>query len=197
MPKQIYQIKMALKGSKPNIWRRVLMPSDLPLGDVHQIIQTTMGWDNYHLHQFLKDRNYYTVRAPGETDWDIMDSIDYKKMKLKLSNLLKAEKDKMVYEYDFGDGWAHDIILEKILPVDPKIKYPVCTAGKMNCPPEDCGGIWGYANMLEILKNPEHEEYNEYLEWLGEEFDPAFFDIAEVNELLQEKNYGCFDLSPF
>lgn len=197
MPKHIYQIQIALKSSKPKIWRRVLMPSDLPLGDVHQIIQTAMGWENYHLHQFIKDKIFYTVRAPGETDWATMDINDYEKKKLRLSDLLKAEKDKMVYEYDFGDGWQHDLILEKILPVDPAIKYPVCTDGKMNCPPEDCGGVWGYADMLEILKNPGHEQYEEFLEWIGDEFDPEYFDLEDVNELLQENNYGCFGFSPF
>ncbi|NLF42957.1 MAG: plasmid pRiA4b ORF-3 family protein, partial [Bacteroidales bacterium] len=99
----------------------------------------------------------------------------------------------ILYEYDFGDGWEHDIILEKILPVDNNIKYPVCLTGKMNCPPEDCGGAYGYANLREILKQPDHEEYNDSLEWLGREFDPTFFDKDEVNECLMDEEYGCPD----
>jgi len=124
--------------------------------------------------------------------WDEMDNVDYKE--IKISDLLKKEKDKIVYEYDFGDGWEHDIILEKILTPDNDTKHPICLTGKMNCPPEDCGGIWGYSDMLEILKDPDHEEYESYIEWLGEEFDPTYFDKDEVNELLREKDYGCIEL---
>ena len=193
MTKQIYQIQIALQGFKPKIWRRVLIPSDLMLGDVHKIIQTAMGWENGHLHQFIKDKKFYTFTPDGEDEWSMKGSTDYKKKRIRLSDLLVAEKDNMVYEYDFGDGWHHDIILEKILPVDPTIKYPVCTAGKMNCPPEDSGGVWGYAEMLEIVKNPKHEQYEDYNEWLGEDFDPEFFDMDEVNEVLKEKNYGCYE----
>lgn len=184
MTKKIYQIQIALKGFKPKIWRRLLIPSDLLLSDFHHIIQIAMGWTNSHLHQFIKNRTYYTGRMPGDDDyWDEMNNVDYKSM--KISDLLKKEKTKIVYEYDFGDSWEHDIILEKILPIDNTINYPVCLKGKMNCPPEDCGGIWGYADMLEILQQPDHEEYESYIEWLGDEFDPEYFDLEETNELLR------------
>jgi len=182
MTKKIFQIQIALKGFKPKIWRRILIPSDLLLSDFHMVIQKTMGWTNSHLHQFIKNRTFYTLRMQDDDLWDEMDNVDYKKM--KISDLLKIEKEKIVYEYDFGDSWEHDIILEKILPIDNNIKYPVCLTGKMNCPPEDCGGVWGYSDMLEVLKNPDHEEYESYIEWLGEEFDPEFFDKNEINKLL-------------
>ena len=101
----------------------------------------------------------------------------------------------MSYEYDFGDGWNHEIVLEKILPFDDKVEYPVCIKGKMNCPLEDCGGVWGYADLLKVLKNPQHKEYDELVDWVGDEdFDPEYFDKDEVNELLREKNYGCWVL---
>ncbi|HDJ33549.1 MAG TPA: plasmid pRiA4b ORF-3 family protein [Bacteroidetes bacterium] len=189
MSAKIYQIQIALKGIKPKIWRRLLVPSDLLLSDFHKVIQTSMGWTNSHLHQFIKDNTFYSARMQDDDFWDEMDNVDYKNM--KLSDLLKKEKEKMVYEYDFGDGWEHDIILEKILPVDKNTKYPVCLAGKMSCPPEDCGGVWGYADMLEILKDPDHEEYETYVEWLGGEFDPEYFDKDLVNQLLMEEEYGC------
>lgn len=192
MTKKIYQIQIALKGFKPKIWRRILVPSDLLLSDFHKIIQTSMGWTNSHLHQFVKNRTFYIVRIQDDDMWDEMDNVDYKKM--KISDLLKKEKEKIIYEYDLGDGWEHDIILEKILPIDDKIKYPVCLTGKMNCPPEDCGGVWGYSDMLEILKQPDHEEHESFIEWLGDEFDPEYFDKDEVNELLREKDYGCIEL---
>ena len=192
MSKKIYQIQIALKGFKPKIWRRLLTQSDLLLSDFHKIIQTSMGWTNSHLHQFIKNRTYYSMRMQDDDLWDDGDNVDYKKM--KISDLLKNEKEKILYEYDFGDGWEHDIILEKILPCDDKIIYPICLDGKMNCPPEDCGGVWGYSDMLEILRQPDHDEYESYIEWLGEEFDPKYFDKDEINQLLRGKNYGCFEL---
>jgi len=190
MKNQIYQIQIALKDFKPKIWRRLLIPADTLLSDLHKIIQTSMGWTNSHLHQFIKDRTYYTVKVKDDYTWDEMDNVDYKRM--KISDLLKTEKQKIKYEYDFGDGWEHDVILEKILVRDEKIKYPICIAGKMSCPPEDCGGSWGYADMLEILKNPAHPEYKEFVDWLDEDFDPEYFDKEEVNESLMAKNFGCF-----
>lgn len=190
MTKKIYQVQIALRGFKPKIWRRLLIPSDLLLSDFHKVIQTTMGWDNSHLHQFIKDRVFYTVRYPDDDMWDEMDNVNYKK--IKLSDLLKLEKEKIIYEYDFGDGWEHDVILEKILPRDNKIHYPICLKGKMSCPPEDCGGVWGYAEILDILKHPAHEEYESYIEWLGENFDPESIDIDEINEKLSKPDYGCF-----
>ena len=105
---------------------------------------------------------------------------------MHVSYLLTTEKDKIEYEYDFGDGWVHEIKLEKILPADNTMKSPVCTDGALACPPEDCGGIWGYAQMLEALKDPHHEQHEETLEWIGEEFDPELFDIETVNKLLKK-----------
>lgn len=185
MTKSIYQIQIALNGTKPKIWRRILIPSDLLLTDFHNIIQVTMGWENAHLHQFIKNKIFYLVRFHDDDFWDEMNNIDYIKMKIRVSDLLKKENEKIIYEYDFGDGWEHELILEKILPVDKNIEYPVCLAGEMNCPPEDCGGIWGYANILEILAHPDHDEYEDVMEWLGGEFDPEYFNVEEKNELLK------------
>jgi hypothetical protein len=182
MTKKIFQIQIALKGFKPKIWRRILVPSDLLLSDFHMVIQITMGWTNSHSYQFIKNRTFSTLRRQDDDSWNELDNVDYKKM--KISDLLKKEKEKIVYEYDFGDSWEHVIILEKILPIDNNLKYPFCLTGKMNCPPEDCGGVWGYSDMLEVLKDPDHEEYESYIEWLGEEFDPEFFDKNKINKLL-------------
>ncbi len=192
MAKKAYQIRITLKGSKPRIWRKVLVPADLLLSDFHKVIQTTMGWSNDHLHQFTKNRTHYRPKVEKDNFWGISNDVDYSK--IKISDLLKKEKDKMTYEYDFGDGWQHDIVLEKI---EEKDVVPVCLGGKNNCPPEDCGGIWGYYDMLEVLKDPEHEEYEDYVEWLGEEFDPAYFDKDAVNEMLKTDNYGCFEFFAF
>ena len=185
MTKQIYQIQMALTGIKPKVWRRILVDADTSLLDFHNIIQTTMGWMNEHMHQFIKDRIYY---APKEFEMD--DTIDTKKV--LLSDLLKMENDKIKYEYDFGDSWIHDVILEKILPFDKKTTLPVCITGKGCCPPEDCGGIPGYEHMLKVMSNPKDKEYKEMKEWLGGGYDPEDFDIEVINKGLQQEDYGCF-----
>lgn len=187
MTKQIYQIQIVLKNSKPIIWRRILVNSETPLEDFHKIIQTTMGWTNSHLHQFEKGR---TVYAPEEFE------LDYAKdsQKVVLSTLLKKEKDKLKYEYDFGDGWVHDITLEKILQFDKKLEIPMCLDGKRNCPPEDCGGMMGYENLLKIISDTKHKEHKETIEWLGGGFEAEYFDTVEINEMLQDDDYGCIYL---
>ena len=179
MEKQIYQVQIVLKNSKPKIWRRVLVKSDVFLADFHEIIQVAMGWTDSHMHQFEKNRTFY---APKE--FELEESKDYRKV--HLHTLLNREKEKIQYEYDFGDGWKHEIILEKLLPFSESEKLPVCTGGKGNCPPEDCGGVWGYAELLEIISNPGHKEYQDMMEWIGEDFDPEYFDIDEINKMLKE-----------
>ena len=108
-----------------------------------------------------------------------------------MNSLLKKENDKIKYEYDFGDSWMHDIILEKVLPVDKTMQIPSCVNGKGNCPPEDCGGIWGYEDIKTILSNPKHKQFEETMEWIGNEFDPDYFDKKEINEMLKYPDYGC------
>ncbi len=180
----IYQIQIALADSSPKIWRRILVQPTLRLSDFHMTIQIVMGWENDHLHQFIKNKTFYTVRLEDDWTWDDLRNVDYKK--LKISDLLNKAKEEIEYEYDFGDSWHHEIILEEILPADANEKYPVCTDGQMACPPEDCGGIWGYYGMLEIIGNPEHEEYEEYMQWLGREFNPEEFDKDSVNKRLKK-----------
>ena len=192
MTKKFYRIQIALRKSKPKIWRRVIIRSDLLLSDFHKIIQTTMGWTNSHLHQFIKNRTFYMERILDDEYWEEMYNVDYSKM--KISDLLKKEKDRIIYEYDFGDGWEHDIILEKIENNGVNKIIPICLTGRNNCPPEDCGGIRGYYGMLEILKDSAHEEYEEYIVWLDGEFDPKYFDKNEINDKLKTRDYGCFEI---
>ncbi len=184
MTAQIYQIHISLQGSKPKIWRRVLIKPDITLVDFHRIIQTVMGWSNSHLHQFEKGHDSY---SPEE--FEVEDTQNSRKV--KLNSLLKKENDKIKYEYDFGDSWMHDIILEKVLPVDKTMQIPSCVNGKGNCPPEDCGGIWGYEDIKTILSNPKHKQFEETMEWIGNEFDPDYFDKKEINEMLKYPDYGC------
>ena len=179
----IYQLKVTLVGSKPPIWRCILVSGDVNLSVFHQILQDVMGWTDSHLHQFVVGGIMYS--APYDDYADDL-GIEFRdESKYKLSQLLKREKDSLIYEYDFGDSWEHKIVLEKILPDDGSTETPSCIKGKRACPPEDCGGVWGYANLIEIVQNPKHPEHQEMLEWLEEGFDPEYFDLDDINEGLQ------------
>ena len=175
-----YQIKITLIGSKPPIWRTVLVPGDIKLDALHIVIQVAMGWTDSHLHQFIANKQFYGM-LDDDLDMDVEDETKY-----KLSQLLTKEKDSLVYEYDFGDSWEHKILLEKILPFDANIALPVCLKGKRACPPEDCGGVWGYEELINTLSDPKNPDYEEMMEWLDGEFDPEAFDLEEVNEDLDE-----------
>lgn len=184
MAKQIYQIQVVLSGTKPRIWRRLLVYSDTLLIDLHRIIQTSMGWTNSHLHLFNDGMTDYSPR-----EFEVEESKNSRTVKLK--TILKQEKSKILYEYDFGDGWCHDIILEKIIVEEEIGQIPMCIKGKRNCPPEDCGGTWGYQDLLHTISNPKHEDYESMIEWLGGEFDPDYFDMDQTNRQLKQKDYGC------
>jgi hypothetical protein len=178
--RNIYQIKVTLKDAKPPIWRRLLVPGNIKLNRLHVTLQIAMGWTDSHMHQFIAGREYYSTPDP-DFDFDCKPE-----SKTKLDDLLKKEKTSIIYEYDFGDGWEHKIVLEKILPFTTDFKAPVCLKGVGACPPEDCGGPFGYAHMLEVIGNPGHPEHDEMVEWLGcDDFDPDFIDIEDVNEGLK------------
>lgn len=178
----LFQFKMTLKGIRPPIWRRFLVPDWISLSDLHDIIQVVMGWTNSHMHEFLwKGRRYGAPGSDGEFEEVINeDTVTLRKLGL-------SPKDKIGYEYDFGDSWEHELRLEKILPGEEGILFPLCLKGARACPPEDCGGAWGYEEILEILKNPDHEEYRSLKEWFPIEFDPEYFDIERINQRLSAK----------
>ena len=178
--KMIYQLKITLKGSKPSIWRRVLIKNDITLSKLHGIIQAVMGWENNHLHIFdICGENYGVADSVFDYS-EVCDEIKYKLNRFKFE-----EKDKFTYEYDFGDSWEHIITVEKIFPIDTQVKYPVCIKGKNACPPEDCGGLWGYYDMVDAIKDSKHPEHESYTEWLGEDFDTEAFDINKVSANLE------------
>lgn len=179
----LYQLKVTLIGSKPPIWRRLLVPADISLDVLHDVLQIAMGWDNAHLHQFTVGRTVFGV--PDDEFGDGFGDSMEDERRHRLHHLLLREKGSIRYEYDFGDSWEHRITLEKILPPDPSQTVPRCTAGKRAGPPEDCGGIWGYYVILEALNDPEHPEHAHMRElWGDEEIDPEHFDIDEVNDRL-------------
>jgi len=180
--RSLYQVKISLVDSKPPIWRRLLVHGNIRLNIFHTAIQYSMGWQNYHLHQFEKDRIIYGLPDDGGNfGFDVKDE-----SKFRLSDVLEKEKDTLTYDYDFGDNWRHKITLEKILPFEASSELVKCIKGKRSCPPEDCGGIWGYDSLLEVISDPSHSEHKTMLDWLGGEFDPEYFSISETNNMLSE-----------
>ncbi|NYZ70016.1 plasmid pRiA4b ORF-3 family protein [Endozoicomonas sp. SM1973] len=180
--RSVYQVKILLMDSKPPVWRRLLIRSDIRLNVFHTAIQSSMGWEDCHLHQFRKDGMVFGA----EEDNEFKDDFVKNETQYKLSDLLKKEKESLHYEYDFGDSWMHKITLEKILPFDSSTQLVQCIKGKRACPPEDCGGIWRYEFLLEAISDPSHEEHEEMLSWLGGEFDPEYLDLNAINHLLSE-----------
>jgi len=157
-----------------------LVPGTISLLKFHDVLQIAMGWDDYHLHQFVAAGQLYGLPDP-EFDLDIKNEA-----RAKLNQLLKQKNDSLIYEYDFGDGWEHKVALEKILPLEKDADLPRCIAGKRSCPPEDCGGVWGYQEFVEAIQDPSHPRHHELSDWIGGEFDPEYFDIEGVNEALLE-----------
>jgi hypothetical protein len=179
----IYQLKVTLKGSSPPIWRRIQVPSNISLEKLHGILQVVMGWYDCHLHQFKAHGAYYGTR---DRDLGIGWGVEVRSERAaKLSQIAPTEKSRFTYEYDFGDSWEHDILVEKIMPPEEGVSYPICIKGKRACPPEDVGGIWGYDSFLEAMQDPKHPEHEDMLEWVGGSFDPEEFDLEGVNRALK------------
>ncbi len=177
----IYQIKVTLRHIRPPIWRRIQVPADIKLGKLHHILQATMGWTDSHLHAFRVGHETYGVPDPDP----LFDTETENERNVRLDRIA-AEGDKLIYEYDFGDGWEHELLIERAIPAEKGRRYPLCLAGKRACPPEDCGGPPGYERLLEVLRDPKHEEYEEMREWIGGPFDPEVFDPKEVNRMLKQ-----------
>jgi len=172
-----YQIKITLAWSKPPIWRRVIVRSDMKLNRFHDVIQRVMGWTDSHLHQFIVGRTFYGKPDPEVTH---IGSPTLNEKHYSIADLAPAARNKFIYEYDFGDGWNHEVLVEKVLPPDPAFKHPICVAGARARPPEDCGGIHGYYEMLTALANPKHPRHQDMKEWIGE-WDPYAFDLDVTN----------------
>ena len=180
---QVYQFKITLKGTKPPIWRRILVPETYTFWDLHVAIQDAMGWDDYHLHEFTllspKTGRKVKIGIPSDEDadfgWKVL--ADWNQ---KIAHYFSLDNSKADYVYDFGDGWEHSIKLEKILPRETGVAYPRCIGGKRACPPEDCGGIGGYAEFLEAIGDPANELHEDMLDWVGGSFDPDDFDPNDV-----------------
>jgi len=182
---EIIQLKITLQGTKPLIWRRVLVENSISFFKLHYIIQYAMGWENRHLFEF--NINGLRIGEPHEDDegWggQLIDSLT-----VTLSSLIKNTKEKFTYTYDFGDDWVHIIKVEKFLSKDENVNYSLCIDGELNCPPEDCGGVYGFYDLIDKIKNKKHPEYKELISWLGDNYDHERFDIELVNKGLQLLN---------
>lgn len=182
----IHTIKVSLRSMKPPVWRRLQVPSTTSLAQLHYIIQAAMGWYDCHLHQFELNGLHYA--DPAHMLEETTDEA-----RRTLSRLQVGQR--FAYWYDFGDDWWHDICVESIDRADPALTYPRCVSGRRACPPEDCGGPWGFAELMDALgddKHPQHEFYRDWMEQIGEDgYDPARFDLTEINEALARLNTGA------
>lgn len=185
--KGILQLKITLRDVRPPIWRRILIASETTLATLHDVVQVAMGWHDSHLHGFVAGGQAY---APPDSDFGFGPFDEKDENKARLHQVLPEVKSRLLYEYDFGDSWEHVIVLEAILPRDPKGFYPRLVAGRRACPPEDCGGSHGYQNLLAVRADPSHPDHEEMADWLDKEFDPEALDLAALNALLQEMTRG-------
>ena len=178
----IYQIKVTLLETRPPIWRRLLVPANLTLEQLHNVLQLAMGWQDCHMHDFRIGQARFGTPEPDDLIMGLPGVGNERTV--RLFRVLDKVGAKAVYSYDFGDDWAHAIVVEKILPPEAGRAYPVCVAGKRSCPPEDCGGAGGYYGLLQAIGDPQHDQHEELRDWLGGDFDPEAFSIDEVNRRL-------------
>ena len=182
------QVRIALTGTRPPIWRRLLVPPSMTLDLLHDVLQIVMGWEDCHLHMFVKGRQRFSTPDPWGGDWMPMGMPrELDERTYRVDQLLKKEKDWIAYEYDFGDSWNHRVTLQKVLLRDPRLRLPACISGKRQCPPEDCGGLPGFYRMLDALEDPDDEEHHELKDWVGGSFDPEEFSVETVNQQLRQR----------
>ncbi|MCK4259151.1 MAG: plasmid pRiA4b ORF-3 family protein [Halanaerobiales bacterium] len=183
MTGRVLQLKIQLKGIRPPVWRRILVKDDITFHQLHDYIQATMGWWDYHLYGF-KFRGLIIGKPYEEHTMYDREFEDSRKVKLKDCNF--ELKEKFLYTYDFGDNWEHQITVENILQTEKGQVLPVCIKGKRSTPPEDVGGVFGYAYFLDVVSDPEHDDYEYFKEWSEGDFDPEVFDIDEANKALDK-----------
>lgn len=174
------QLRLVLNETKPPIWRRFLISDGITFRNLHRVIQVSMGWADYHLHEF--GLGYIRIGMPDEDDEEkVFDSA-----KVKLRTYLASAGQRFRYAYDFGDSWLCDITVEKVFGENPNERYPQCITGKLAGPCEDCGGISGHYNLIEVLADKDHPEHESMKNWAGE-YDSNHFDIEEVNQSLEQE----------
>lgn len=182
-----FQFRLSLIDSDPEIWRRVLVPEDYTLGELHYVIQIAMGWNDEHLHGFrLKNQTFGPKGANAFVEDKDEDDV-------RLNDVFSKRGSKIIYEYDFGDSWEHVVELEKVIDSDSNNPLPICTEGEYACPPEDIGGVWRYNSIVRALNSENFEDEDgesdsDLLEWFDEDFSPERFDLDTVNQQLRQWN---------
>ncbi len=177
----VYQLKVVLLGTRRPIWRRLQVPESANLGWLHAVLQVAMGWTNSHLHQFRIGQDCYSDTRVHFAEF-VGDPEILEERKFTLMQVVPCEKAVFGYEYDFGDSWEHEVIVEKVLPPDLSVSTVArCLDGARACPPEDCGGTWGYENLLKVLRSPKHPEHEDLKTWLGKRFDAEAFSVETAN----------------
>jgi hypothetical protein len=175
---EIYQLHVSLREISPVIWRRIQVPGNTSLHQLHWMIQGAMGWMGSHLYQYKIGGIYYGVPDPDYEDFGMeMRSANT----ARLSQVVRCQGHHFVYEYDLGDSWRHEIRVENIFSPELGKRYPACLAGGRACPPEDCGGSDGYGEFLDRIAFPQHPRYQEMIDWVGRPFNPEAFDLIEAN----------------
>lgn len=179
----VYQFKIQLKGITPPIWRRIIVPETYNFWDLHVAIQDSMGWLDSHLHVFhIRRKHSHKVTEIGIPNDDRFEDEPeiIAGWKVPISAYFYEVGIKSEYEYDFGDGWEHEVLLEGIMLKDKGTKYPKCIDGARACPPEDCGGVPGYYHLLKVISNPKNKEYKEMITWVGKNYDSENLDIDKI-----------------
>lgn len=180
----IYRVRVTLRQTQPPIWRRIELSGQTTLDEFHRILQLAMGWYNCHLHMFEVDGEQYGASDPDYDDFgEVIPEED-----VRLAEVLPAPGAKLLYTYDFGDDWRHQVRLEAVFPPEPGMHYPRISAGKRKCPPEDCGGAGNYDYMLVILQDPAHEQFQNVRDQLGPHFNAQEFSVDAANQRLQGRD---------
>lgn len=175
MSERFYLLKIQLLDIEPVIWRRFVVPASITLDRLHDVIQIVMGWTDSHLHEFTIGNKRYTEYPESKEDGLVCG-------KYRLGDLIKQKGRTFRYLYDFGDGWEHELVLEESRYFNPELRTkPACLEGERACPPEDVGGVPGYFEFLNALKDPNHEEHERYTQWSGGNFDSERFDLESIN----------------
>jgi len=175
---ELIKVKVTLDNVKPDVVRELVVPLTTSLGALHWTLQSAMGWENCHMHDFRVPGSRLSIGDPSMCD------VDEDEDDVSIQDLLNRAVKKIKYNYDFGDDWKHTIAFGRKLNAAPDEKYPRCTGGQGACPPEDSGGPWGYMENLAVLADPKHAQYKETREWMGASFDPGHFSIDEVDARL-------------
>ena len=185
-PKTAHTLRVTLRGIEPEVWRRIVVHSEWKLDKVNFVLESAMGWFGDHLHSFVANRVTY-VSAQSSIGGFQSSRDERRETTAKLSDVLPTVGSKLRWDYDFGDGWEHDVLCENITRRDVSALYPAVIDGENACPPEDCGGPWGYGNFVGALADPNHPDHEQLSEWFGGPFDPAHFDLAAHDGAVRRK----------